>query len=427
MIYLQSLESARVGSAVPRNIEMLRKSVGDTAARNAIIATTKWDLAGEDVARRRHDLLCTNDKFFPVLTKRGAQVLPCRKGYRREVLDATVRQHREDISTQIQKEITFLANIFPSANRVSQQQGHTRGVPSNWPIKIIRSWISRPTSPITAMNPLGQPQQLLSQIATNAREQNTPSVKMATTTKPTPLANDELPGLGDAKLAQKYTSEIGNSTDIPQKPRPPDKSSGRPTQSPLKNEPFNTQITLTPSGNLIRHPKDLAPYTKGRVDPVRQGNNTSGLQVCPSPTDLDEFSSPVQSSPQTLPINRVDSPPLKEDEKGPEPPSINNGSSRHDATPIVRDVPRHCLSGSTISGPSRSRSPNTKSGQTKPSHESTEMPCEEPLSDSLQDLIKSNPLVDLTGQVTLEYPAVAEGNFGSVYKGIWKDQPVCFL
>lgn len=100
---------------------------------------------------------------------------------------------------------------------------------------------------------------------------------------------------------------------------------------------------------------------------------------------------------------------------------------QYNTTPLARSVSGDWSSENDVSGSSHSYSLNNDPSQTKPGFESTADVCEKPLSGALQVLIKSNPLVDLTGQVALEHLPVAEGGFGLVYRGTWKNQPVCFL
>lgn len=108
VIYLQSLENVRAGGVVVRNIEIFRKTVGERAAKNVVIATTKWELATEAVAQRRHDQLSGSDKFFGTLMEEGAKFMSCRQGERQQVLDEVVRRHQEKICLLIQQEIVIL-------------------------------------------------------------------------------------------------------------------------------------------------------------------------------------------------------------------------------------------------------------------------------------------------------------------------------
>lgn len=92
VIFLYNLEASRAGNSVVRSIELLRKTVVDTAARNIIIATTKWDIAKDD-AQRRHDQLCNQERFFGGLINAGAEVMGCLEGQRNKVLHALVEMH----------------------------------------------------------------------------------------------------------------------------------------------------------------------------------------------------------------------------------------------------------------------------------------------------------------------------------------------
>jgi hypothetical protein len=62
------------GSAV-RNIKMFRKAVGDTAADNVVILTTKWDLVPSEVGNERHDQLAKDPNFFGSILATGAKMM----------------------------------------------------------------------------------------------------------------------------------------------------------------------------------------------------------------------------------------------------------------------------------------------------------------------------------------------------------------
>lgn len=62
------------GSAV-RNIKMFRKAVGDTAADNVVIITTKWDLVPSAVGNERHQQLAKDPNFFGSILGTGAKMM----------------------------------------------------------------------------------------------------------------------------------------------------------------------------------------------------------------------------------------------------------------------------------------------------------------------------------------------------------------
>lgn len=96
IIFLYSLETSRAGQSALRNIGLLRKAVLDSAARNVIIATTKWDL-DEGSAQKRHDQLCDQERFFGALINDGAEVMASLKERRNEVLQALIQMHKSPI------------------------------------------------------------------------------------------------------------------------------------------------------------------------------------------------------------------------------------------------------------------------------------------------------------------------------------------
>jgi hypothetical protein len=103
---LQSLENVRAGGTVVRNIQMFRQAVGDRAAQNVVIATTKWDLITRDVAAQRHKRLSEEDKFFGGLQNAGARILACHKGHRVQIIEQ-ILENDQALALKIQEEIVI--------------------------------------------------------------------------------------------------------------------------------------------------------------------------------------------------------------------------------------------------------------------------------------------------------------------------------
>lgn len=67
------------GTAV-RNVAMFRKTVGDAAADNVVIVTTKWDRVDPVAGERRQSQLTWNPNFFGNIVHAGATMEKYQKG-----------------------------------------------------------------------------------------------------------------------------------------------------------------------------------------------------------------------------------------------------------------------------------------------------------------------------------------------------------
>jgi hypothetical protein len=85
---------------------MFRQAVGDRAAQNVVIATTKWDLITSDVAAQRHKRLSEEDKFFGGLQNAGARIMACHKGQRVQIIEQ-ILENDQILALKIQEEIVI--------------------------------------------------------------------------------------------------------------------------------------------------------------------------------------------------------------------------------------------------------------------------------------------------------------------------------
>jgi uncharacterized Zn finger protein (UPF0148 family) len=80
VIYLHDITNTRVGGSAVRNIEMFGSVVGEQAANNVVVVTTKWDLVESSVADQRQRELAENPKFFGTILNRGATMEKYKQG-----------------------------------------------------------------------------------------------------------------------------------------------------------------------------------------------------------------------------------------------------------------------------------------------------------------------------------------------------------
>jgi hypothetical protein len=74
IIYLHRINQPRMRGSAKRNIMMFKKLCGDNALKNVILATTMWDLVGEDVGAARVKQLIDTKDFWGYMASNGSQV-----------------------------------------------------------------------------------------------------------------------------------------------------------------------------------------------------------------------------------------------------------------------------------------------------------------------------------------------------------------
>ncbi|KAL1904241.1 hypothetical protein Sste5344_010042 [Sporothrix stenoceras] len=72
IIYLHCINQPRMQGSAKRNITLFKKLCGDDALRNVILATTMWDLVGEDVGAMREQELISTPAFWGYMHSKGS-------------------------------------------------------------------------------------------------------------------------------------------------------------------------------------------------------------------------------------------------------------------------------------------------------------------------------------------------------------------
>ncbi|KAF2870051.1 P-loop containing nucleoside triphosphate hydrolase protein, partial [Massariosphaeria phaeospora] len=73
IVYLHSIAENRVTGSAAKNFAMLERLCGPDAARQLILATTKWDLVGDEADQREAELISTK-KFWGTMFENGSRV-----------------------------------------------------------------------------------------------------------------------------------------------------------------------------------------------------------------------------------------------------------------------------------------------------------------------------------------------------------------
>lgn len=85
---------------------MFNMVVGNTAARNVVVVTTKWDIVEAEVGAQRETELKEDPKFFEPILTAGASILRYGKGISpRNIIRYMLKRHDTPVTLQIQKEM----------------------------------------------------------------------------------------------------------------------------------------------------------------------------------------------------------------------------------------------------------------------------------------------------------------------------------
>jgi hypothetical protein len=77
---MHDITFTRITGTAVRNVAMFRKAVGDAAADNVVIVTSKWDRVDPMVGERRQTQLAYHPQFFGDIVAAGAQMERYQKG-----------------------------------------------------------------------------------------------------------------------------------------------------------------------------------------------------------------------------------------------------------------------------------------------------------------------------------------------------------
>jgi len=75
VVYLHDITNIRMRGTAVRNIKMFKEAVGDYAADNVVIVTTKWPLVEKNTGDERHEQLGRGADFFLPLLDHGATMV----------------------------------------------------------------------------------------------------------------------------------------------------------------------------------------------------------------------------------------------------------------------------------------------------------------------------------------------------------------
>ena len=84
---------------------MFNSVVGDTAAKNVVIVTTKWDLVESSVANQRHAELAEDMNFFGTILKGGATMEKYKQGDSPLGIIQPILKKHKHVTLQIQAEM----------------------------------------------------------------------------------------------------------------------------------------------------------------------------------------------------------------------------------------------------------------------------------------------------------------------------------
>jgi hypothetical protein len=84
---------------------MFNSVVGDAAAKNVVVVTTKWDIVDSSVANQRHAELADDFNFFGKILKAGATMEKYKQGDSPLGIIQYILKKHEHVSLQIQMEM----------------------------------------------------------------------------------------------------------------------------------------------------------------------------------------------------------------------------------------------------------------------------------------------------------------------------------
>jgi hypothetical protein len=95
VLYLHDITNARMGGTAVRNVKMFNSVVGEAAAKNVVIVTTKWDLIDAKAGEERQKELAADEQFFGNILKQGATLQPFVKGDNpMRLIEKIIKEHQ---------------------------------------------------------------------------------------------------------------------------------------------------------------------------------------------------------------------------------------------------------------------------------------------------------------------------------------------